>query len=54
MTQYKCLKIKLSNLQLNKLQSAIKNKTDVILRLPSNMIQMMVMMMVIQMMKPII
>ena len=29
---------KLSNSQLNKLKSAIKNKTDVVLRLSSNMI----------------
>ena len=38
MTQYKCLKVKLSNSQLNKLKSAIKNGTDVILGLSSNMI----------------
>ena len=38
MTQYKSLNIKLSNSQLNKLKSAIKNETDVILRLSSNMI----------------
>ena len=36
MTQ--CLNVKLSNSQLNKLKSAIKNKTDVILRLSSNLI----------------
>ena len=36
MTQYKNLNVKLSNSQLN--TSAIKNETDVILRLPSNMI----------------
>ena len=38
MTQCNILNVKLSNLQLNKLKSAIKNKTDVILRLSSNMI----------------
>ena len=38
MTQYNSLNIKLSNSQLNKLNSAIKNETDVILRLSSNMI----------------
>ena len=38
MTQYNCLNVKLSNSQLNKLRSAIKNESEVILRLPSNMI----------------
>ena len=38
MTQYKSLNIKLSNSQLNKLKSAIKNKSEVVLRLSSNMI----------------
>ena len=38
MTQYNSLNIKLSNSQLNKLKSAIKNQTDVALRLSSNMI----------------
>ena len=38
MTQYSSLNVKLSNLQLNKLYSAIKNGTNVILRLSSNMI----------------
>ena len=38
MTQYNSLNVKLSNSQLNKLKSAIKNKTDMILRLSSNMI----------------
>ena len=38
MTQYNTLKVKLSNLQLNKFKSAIKNETDVVLRLSSNMI----------------
>ena len=38
MTQYNRLNVKLSNSQLNKLKSAIKNETDVVLRLSSNMI----------------
>ena len=38
MTQYNSLNVKLSNSQLNKLKSAIKNETDVILRLSSKMI----------------
>ena len=38
MTQYNSLNVKLSNSQLNKLKSAIKNKTDVVLKLSSNMI----------------
>ena len=38
MTQYSSLNVKLSNSQLNKLKSAIKNETDVVLRLSSNMI----------------
>ena len=38
MTQYNSLNVKLSNSQLNKLKTAIKNETDVILRLSSNMI----------------
>ena len=38
MTQYNSLNVKLSSLQLNKLKSAIKIETDVILRLSSNMI----------------
>ena len=38
MTQYSNLNVKLSNLQLNKLKSAIKNETEVVLRLSSNMI----------------
>ena len=43
MTQYNSLNVKLSDLQLvsdsqlNKLKSEIKNKTDVVLRLSSNM-----------------
>ena len=38
MTQYNRLNVKLSNSQLNKLRSAIKNKTDVLIRLSPNMI----------------
>ena len=38
MTQYNSLNVKLSNLQLNKFKSAIKNETAVVLRLSSNMI----------------
>ena len=38
MTQYNSLNLKLSNSQLNKLKSAVKNGTDVILRLSLNMI----------------
>ena len=39
MTQYNILNVKLSNSQLNKLKSEIKNETEVVhLRLSSNMI----------------
>ena len=38
MTQYNSLNVKLSNSQHNKLKSAIKNGTDVILRLSSNLV----------------
>ena len=38
MTQYNSLNVKLSNSKLSKLKSAIKNETDVVLRLSSNMI----------------
>ena len=38
MTQYNSLNVKLSNSQLNKLKSAIRNETDVVLRLSSNMV----------------
>ena len=38
MTQYNSLNVKLSNSQLNKLKSAIKNGTDLVLRLSSNMV----------------
>ena len=38
MGQYNSLNVKLSNSQLNKLKSAIKNETEVILRISSNMV----------------
>ena len=38
MTQYNSLKVKLSNSQINELKSAIKDETEVVLRLSSNMI----------------
>ena len=38
MAEYNSLNVKLSNSQLNKLKSAIKNETEVSLRLSSNMI----------------
>ena len=38
MTQYHSLNVKLSNSQLNKLKSTIKNETEVVLRLSSNMV----------------
>ena len=38
MRQYNTLNVKLSNPQLNKFKSAIKNETEVVLRLSSNMI----------------
>ena len=38
MTQYNILNVKLSNSQLNKLTSAIKNEPEVVLRLSSNTI----------------
>ena len=38
MTQYNSLNVKLSNSQLNKFKSAIKNETEVVWRLSSNMI----------------
>ena len=38
MTQYKSLNVKLSNSQLNELKSAIKNKSEVVLRSSSNII----------------
>ena len=39
MTQYNSLNVKLSNSQLNKLKSAIKNESEIVLRLASNMIR---------------
>ena len=38
MTQYNSLNVKLSNSQLNKLKSSIKNENDVVLRISSNMV----------------
>ena len=38
MTQYNSLNVKLSNSQLTKFKSAIKNQNEVVLRLSSNMI----------------
>ena len=38
MTQYNSLNVKLSNSRLNVLKLAIKNETEVVLRLSSNMI----------------
>ena len=38
MTQHNSINVKLSNSQLNKLKSAMKNETEVVLRLSSNMI----------------
>ena len=38
MTQYNRLNVQLSHSQLNKFKSAIKNETEVVLRLSSNMI----------------
>ena len=38
MTQYSSLNVKLSNSQLNKLKSSIKNETNVVLRISSNMV----------------
>ena len=38
MTKYNGLNVKLSNSQLSKLKSAIKNETEAVLRLSSNMI----------------
>ena len=39
MTQYNTLNVKLSNSQLNKLISTIKNRTEVTLNLSSNLIR---------------
>ena len=38
MTQYSSLNVKLSNSQLDKFKSSIKNENEVVLRLWSNMI----------------
>ena len=38
MTKYNSLNVKLSNSQLHKFKSAIKNESEVLLRLSSNMI----------------
>ena len=38
MTQYNSLNVKLSNSQLNKLKSSIKNETDVVLSISSNVV----------------
>ena len=38
MTQYNSLNVKLSNSQLNKLKSSIKNETDIVLRISPNMV----------------
>ena len=38
MTKYNSLNVKLSNSQLNKLKSSIKNENDVVLRISSNMV----------------
>ena len=38
MTRYKSLNVKLSNSQLDKFKSTIKNENEVVLRLSSNMI----------------
>ena len=38
MTQYNILNVRLSNSQLNKFKSAIKNENEVVLRLLSNMV----------------
>ena len=38
MTQYNSLNVKLSNSQLNKLKSSIKDEIDIVLRISSNMV----------------
>ena len=38
MTQYNTLNVKLTNLQLNKLKSGIKNGTEVTLKISSNVV----------------
>ena len=47
MIQYNSLNVKLSNSQLNKLKSAIKNETDVVLRISSGMVGMVQMIILI-------
>ena len=42
MTQYSSLNVKLSNSQLNKVKSSIKNETDAVLRISSNMVIQMI------------
>ena len=44
MTQYNRVNVKLSNSQLNKLKSAIKNENDAVIRLSPNMILMVILM----------
>ena len=39
MTEYKTLNVKLSNSQLNKLKSGIKNNTEVTLKISSNVVR---------------
>ena len=38
MTEYNSVNVKLSNSQLNKLKTVIKNETDVVIRISPNMI----------------
>ena len=38
MTQYNSLNVKLSNSKLSRLKLSIKNETDVVLRISSNMV----------------
>ena len=38
MTQYNSLNVKLSNSQLSKVKSSIKNETDVVLRISPNIV----------------
>ena len=38
MTQYNSLNVKLSNSQLNKFKSVIKNENEIVLKLSSNMV----------------
>ena len=38
MTQYNSLNVKLSNSQLNKLKSAVKNESEVVLRVPHELL----------------